>query len=123
MKTRILAVRSKNNMTQKEFAQKLGVGQSTVANWEQGRNEPSQEMRKRICKTFNVSLLFLEGNSDTMEVLPTNDFEMVDWVLSNGDESTKALIFAIAKYPKFAHDLIAFLSSAEIIRSLIFPPS
>lgn len=48
-------LRTRNRMTQRELAEKLGVRQTTVSEWEKGNREPdSIEMLKKVCNVFNV---------------------------------------------------------------------
>ncbi len=57
MKTseRIKKIRIDNNMTQDEFAAKLGLTRVAISKWELGKSYPSIENLKTICSTFNVS--------------------------------------------------------------------
>lgn len=52
----IKELRIKNNMTQKEFAQKYNVTFQAVSKWENGINIPDAYLLKQISKDFNVSL-------------------------------------------------------------------
>lgn len=57
-------LREKNNLTQKEFGEKVGVSAPTVVAYEQGKKKPSYETLILIANTFNVSLDWLcETNS------------------------------------------------------------
>lgn len=49
-------IRLKNNMTQKEFADKYNVTYQAVSKWENGKNIPDITILKQISKDFNVSL-------------------------------------------------------------------
>lgn len=44
-----------NNLTQKQFADKLGVSESAVSCWIKGTRTPNIRTVFNICKTFNVS--------------------------------------------------------------------
>lgn len=56
-------IRTKNKLTQKEFAEKLGVTYQAVSKWETGKNLPDIETLKLICDTYNCDInKFLEGN-------------------------------------------------------------
>jgi len=48
----IKAIRLSNDLSQTEFAEKLGVGVSTVADWEQGNHPPRKNAQKRIYKFY-----------------------------------------------------------------------
>lgn len=64
---RIKELRCNANMTQTEFGDKFGIVKSTVSLYESGKSTPSDELKLRICKYFNVTLDYLVGNSDTIE--------------------------------------------------------
>ena len=52
---RIKLYREDRNFSQKEFAEKIGVSNSRVSNWEQGINRPDVDLLKKICEVLNVS--------------------------------------------------------------------
>ncbi len=47
-------LREETDLSQKEFAKKLGVPESTYANWEQGRREPSIFDIYNLLYTFDI---------------------------------------------------------------------
>ena len=49
-------LRIKNNLTQKEFADKYNVTYQAVSKWENGKNMPDLSLLKDISKDFDVSL-------------------------------------------------------------------
>lgn len=58
----IKEIRIKNNLTQKEFADRLGVTFQAVSKWENGKNIPDISLIKEISKMFNVNIdEILEG--------------------------------------------------------------
>lgn len=58
----IKEIRVKNNLTQKEFAEKLGVTFQAVSKWENGKNIPDISLLKEISRMFNVDINeILEG--------------------------------------------------------------
>jgi len=46
----IKAIRGRLNLTQEQFAQKLGISWATVARWERGAGKPSPLAKKAIEK-------------------------------------------------------------------------
>lgn len=52
---RIRKYREMCGFSQKELAQKIGVSNSRVSNWEQGINRPDADILADICKALNVS--------------------------------------------------------------------
>ena len=52
----IKKIRTDNNLTQQEFANKYGVTYQAVSKWENGKNLPDIMLLKDICRDFNVSI-------------------------------------------------------------------
>ena len=52
----IKEIRKKNNLTQKDLADKYHVTYQAVSKWENGKNMPDVTILKEISKDFNVSL-------------------------------------------------------------------
>ena len=48
--------RKEKNMTQEELAEKLGVSDRTVGNWENGRNMPDLSLFKPLCDELDISI-------------------------------------------------------------------
>ena len=59
---------SVNNMTQKELAQKLGVGTTSVYNWVNGVKSPRMDKVDAMCELFNCR------RSDFLEDTPTSPY-------------------------------------------------
>ncbi len=52
----ICECRKKKNMTQGELAEKLGVSDRTIGNWENGRNMPDLSLFKPICDELGITI-------------------------------------------------------------------
>lgn len=52
----IKEIRKKNNLTQKEFADKYNVTYQAVSKWENGKNLPDASLIRQISKDFGISL-------------------------------------------------------------------
>lgn len=55
--------RQKANLTQKEAAEKIGVKDYQLANYETNRSEPSLEVLKKMSKLYQVSIDKMLGNN------------------------------------------------------------
>ncbi len=64
MKDRIKFLRKHFNLTQEEFAARLSIKRGAVANYEIGRNIPSDSVIALICKVFNVNKEWLLHGED-----------------------------------------------------------
>lgn len=61
---RIKELRTERGLTQKQLAEKIGVKNYTVANWEQGRTVPAIEDLIELSDFFECSIDFLIGRTD-----------------------------------------------------------
>ena len=59
--SRIRKYREENNLSQKQLAEKIGVSNSRVSNWEQGLNRPDADILAAICMALDVSPSLLVG--------------------------------------------------------------
>ncbi len=61
---RIKLLRKSKGLSQTEFGQIFGIVKSTVSSYERGNSSPDDDIKKEICKYFNVSVDYLIGASD-----------------------------------------------------------
>lgn len=77
MKDRIKKIRKAVGLTQKEFAEKLGLKQNTIATYEMGRIGVSDAVIISICREFGINEVWLrtgEGGDENMyKKLPDED--------------------------------------------------
>lgn len=59
--SRIRKYREENNLSQKQLAEKIGVSNSRVSNWEQGLNRPDADILAEMCVALDVSPSLLLG--------------------------------------------------------------
>ena len=59
--SRIRKYREEKNLSQKQLAEKIGVSNSRVSNWEQGLNRPDADILAAICVALDVSPSLLLG--------------------------------------------------------------
>ena len=78
-------LRDKHEMTQEQFAEKLGVSRQTVAKWENGDSLPDIEKCTEIAMMFKVSL-------DALAI-----FSLDEQNASKGNESSEKYVFGIVK--------------------------
>ena len=65
--SRIRKYREMAGLSQKELADKIGISNSRVSNWEQGINRPDADIIAEICRALKVS------PSDLLDVRLTDD--------------------------------------------------
>nr|DAI49987.1 MAG TPA: Helix-turn-helix XRE-family like protein [Caudoviricetes sp.] len=96
METRIKQIRKSENLTQKAFADRLGLKQNTIATYEMGRTEPSDRTIADICREFNVSEVWLRTGEGEMHIELPEDAEF-DLIMTEIQESDDDLIKSILK--------------------------
>ena len=56
---RLKSLRKKENLTQSQFAEKIGLPRTTYANYENNSREPSKEILEKIATVLNITVEFL----------------------------------------------------------------
>lgn len=65
IKDRIKELRKEKGLTQEELAKMLGLSaKSNIANYENGANAPSDEIKLKMCEIFGCTIDYLMGKSD-----------------------------------------------------------
>lgn len=100
MNERLKKLRKTLDLTQQEFADKLGVKRNTVAQWEIGRNEPSDAIIFSIYREFDVNKEWLRTGEGEMFVIRSDEEEIAaflgDVLSEEGETYKKQLILALA---------------------------
>ena len=66
MNDRLKKLRKALDLTQQEFADRIGVKRNSLANYETGRNTPIDAIIVSICREFNVNEEWLRTGSGDM---------------------------------------------------------
>ena len=61
---RLKEIRKQNKIKQKELAEIIGVQKTAISLYESNKNNPSDKVKVRIARYFNVSLDYLMGIID-----------------------------------------------------------
>lgn len=73
---RIFKIMKERGMTQKEFADKTGISQSTISDWKRKKTNPAADKIIVICETFEMSAdELLTGTKNYSR--PLSDYEMI----------------------------------------------
>lgn len=88
MRNRIKKLRKILDLTQSEFAARIGSTQNNIANYETGRRSPSAAALNNICKEFKVNEEWLRtGNGEMFKAAPSDalDFLSDTYHLTHSD--------------------------------------
>lgn len=91
----IKEIRIKNNLTQNEFANMLGVTYQAVSKWENGKSIPDILMLKEISSRFNVDLNYLINGNNNIPY-------------KNNNQKNKLLIIIIALLTIIAFMIVCY---------------
>ncbi len=61
---RIKSLRQENNISQAELAEKVGVSQQCVSEWERGKTEPTLGFIVKLADTFDVTTDYITCRID-----------------------------------------------------------
>ena len=121
VKERIKKIRRELNLTQQEFAERIGIKRNTIANYETGRNDPVDSVISLICREFNVREEWLRtGEGEMFKPKPSDildqlaykyklfnfDYVMIEKFLAMPPDLRRAI------YDHF-HDVDAALSEMD----------
>lgn len=106
-------IREEANLTQDEFADRIGIGKSSVSKLEVGTNNPSEQTIRAICKEFKVSREWLETGKGPMHAtVNDDDFSVINETMNLGKENKTRLFRIIADMPDPLLDaMIEYLKS------------
>lgn len=118
MKDRIKQIRKALDLTQQKFAEKIGVKQNTVAQYEMGRNIPIDSVISLICREFNVNEQWLRDGTGEMFIEQTRDEQIEEFIgklLQNEDDSFKRrLVSGLAALDETGWNVLeSFLDSIQ----------
>lgn len=99
MKNRLKQLRKHLNITQQDFADRIGIKRNTLANYEIGRNEPLDAVISLICREFNVNEEWLRtGKGDMFNATGDDELSyLVGQLCGSDDEFKKEFVKTLCK--------------------------
>lgn len=95
---RVLQIRKSLDLTQDEFAKRLGITGSGLSNIEKEKRALTEQMALSICREFNVSHAWLvDGVGDMFLDDDMATTAVFDRIMSGENETAKAVFKAFAK--------------------------
>lgn len=98
---RLKYMRERRDMTQSELAKRSGVSQSTIAQIESGKKDPSLSTIKKVAEALNVHIAILFA-SDDVHVF---DMKSLKARYQTVEDLNPTLYHAIGMVMKFAKDI------------------
>lgn len=92
MNERLKKLRKTLDLTQQEFANKIGIARGNIGAYEVGKNAPSDAVISLICKQFNADENWLRTGEGEMFIKQTRDEQIASFIgtiQSNEDDSFK----------------------------------
>ena len=92
MNERIKKIRKELDLTQQEFANRLGTARNNIAGYETGKRSPSNAVISLMCKEFNVNETWLRTGEGDMFIELDMEDQLMEWsakVLSGRDSKFK----------------------------------
>lgn len=98
MNERLRKLRKTLDMTQQEFADRIGIKRNSLANYETGRNTPIDAIIVSICREFNVNEEWLREGKGEMFIKMTRDEEIATFIgktLHSEEDSFKKRLISV----------------------------
>lgn len=92
LKDRIKKIRTELDLTQQEFADKIGISRGNIGAYEVGKNAPSDAVISLICTKFNVNENWIREGTGEMFVKLDMEDQLMVWagkVLGGQDSKFK----------------------------------
>ena len=100
MNTRIAYIRKESNLTQQEFADRLGLTKNYVSLIETGGRKPSERTLSDICREFGCNEIWLktgDGEPFQEESRQEQIMRFATQTVNGSDEFKKAFVSMLAK--------------------------
>ncbi len=101
MNTRIRELRKLEKLTQKEFAEKLGLSENYIHLIERGDRQLADRTTKDLCRIFHVNEEWLRTGKGSMYSAVSRDIEIVNFMQrllrQSETDSARRLILALSR--------------------------
>ncbi len=103
MQKRLKTIRNTMNLTQRKFAELIGVSRDMVASWEIGRVQPSEAVLRLICKECSINYAWLKnGEGEMIKPCEAAEAEKLLQMMEGNNVFMKAFLRGLADMPKEA---------------------
>lgn len=102
---RLQYLRRRENLTQRELADKIGVSSGTIARYECGKRMPGADIEESLARYFNVSLDELRGRQITTNYSITQEEFLIIEAYRELPKAEKDMIKRMLAYNERLHDM------------------
>lgn len=96
---RIKEVRKLLGLSLEKFGNKLGVTKSAMSNIENANRNITEQMRKSICREYNVDYIWLTtGEGEMFSEADDDTLELIDRIMTGENEFHKNLFKTFARF-------------------------
>ena len=124
---RIKILRENAGLTQQKFAERLHIKRGAVANYEIGRNIPSDSVVALICREFNVNETWLRtGEGEMFNALSRDEqiaYRLGAMLAGQGDTIQKRLIAALSDLDESEWSAVEAFARKLVEQSRDAPPN
>jgi transcriptional regulator with XRE-family HTH domain len=110
LKDRIKKLRKELDLTQRALADRIGMKQNTIATYEMGRANPSDQCIRSICREFGVNENWLRTGEGEMFVELSIDKQIATFIgstqLAAGDSFKKRFISMLSRLDEAEWELL-----------------
>jgi len=97
---RIRSIRKELHMTQKEFAERIGITQAHLSGVENNKDNPSESVLRIICNEFNIGIRWLKlGEGEKIRKLMSKEEFISKLPLKDRPESEESDLLFILMHP------------------------
>ena len=125
--------RNKNNLTQMQLAEKLGITDRAISKWENGRAMPDSSLMLDLCKELKITVNdLLSGEVVSMNNYNENSEKIILEMVKGKEESDRRLLTLewvigilsciILFVPIFIAAMLPCLESSKYVSGLILTP-
>lgn len=100
---RLKEMRTKRGLTQREVAERIGIGVSTLGMYEAGKREPDLDTLRKLARFFGVTVDYLMGN-EAEELSPEEQLRRLGALL-RGNGATEEDVETIMRLLEYRRKL------------------
>ena len=95
------------NITQKDFGSQIGLKPNSVSDIESGKNNPTEQTLKAICREFNINYLWLTQGIEPMKAqTDRSTMAKIDAIMTGENKVAQSIFKAFANLDESEWELL-----------------